>query len=468
MLMLLGAVVSGIMAVAPPEPYGPVPTPEQLAWQRMEYGMFCHFGINTFHNQEWTDGAKAPATFLPTDFNGRQWVEAAKAAGMKYLVVTAKHHDGFAVYPTAHGDYNVKASPWRGGRGDVVREVADACHDLGMMFGVYLSPWDRHDPLYNDPPAYDERFKAMLVELLEHYGPVGEVWFDGAGSEGHVYDWEGYYAVIREYAPQALIAICGPDIRWVGNEDGLAPDTLWNVHEITLPIPGEEGGGARRWWPSECDVPIRKGQWFFHTRGERNLRSLEELLEIYYRSVGLGAALLLNVSPDRRGLLPEADTARLLELWSVISETFDKNLAKAATAQASHVRGNARDYAPANLLDGNTETYWAPDDNARWAWVELDFGGEIVFDRFMAQEHIPLGQRVAAHEIHVFKDGAWRIVAKGTTIGYKRIHRLPAIKASKIRLFLTETKAAPVIESVGVYKASPRDLAVDMVLVQEP
>ncbi len=457
MLIILGALCSGIMAITPPTAYGPVPTPEQLAWQRMEYGMFCHFGINTFHNEEWTDGTKDPATFLPTAFNGRQWVEIAKEAGMKYLVVTTKHHDGFSVYPTAHGDYNVKASPWREGKGDVVREVADACHDLGMMFGVYLSPWDRHDPLYKNPPAYDVRFKAMLGELLDNYGPVGEVWFDGAGSEGHVYDWAGYYAFIREHAPKALIAICGPDIRWVGNEDGLAPDTLWNVHEITLPIPGVEGSGTRQWWPSECDVPIRKGHWFFHTDSEHTLRSLEELLEIYYRSVGLGAALLLNVSPDRRGLLPESDTKRLLELWQVISETFKDNLAKNATAQASEVRGGLTAYAPHNLLDGNTETYWATDDDVREAAVELNFENEICFDRVVLQEHIPLGQRIAAHAIQVFKDNTWTTIATGTTIGYKRIHRLPETRATRIRLQIMETNAAPVIESFGIYKSSPRD-----------
>ena len=227
---------------------------------------------------------------------------------------------------------------------------------------------------------------------------------------------------------------------------------------MTLPIPGAEGNGAQRWWPSECDVPIRKGEWFFHTDGEHKLRSLEELLEIYYRSVGLGTVLLLNVSPDRRGLLPEADTKRLLELWQVISETFKDNLAKTASVQTSHVRGNANDYAPQNLLDDATETYWATDDDVRSAWVEFDFGKEITFDRFVVQEHIPLGQRIAGHQIQVFLDNAWKTVATGTTIGYKRIHRLPATKAAKVRLQITETKAAPVLESIGIYKASAQDL----------
>lgn len=458
MMMFLGMLVTAAMAaVSPPEPFGPVPSPQQLAWQRMEYGMFCHFGINTFHNEEWTDGTKDPATFLPTEFNGRQWAETAKAAGMRYLVVTAKHHDGFAVYPTEQGEYNVKASPWREGKGDVLREVADGCQAQGLMFGVYLSPWDRHDPLYNDSPAYDTRFKAMLTELLTRYAPVGEVWFDGAGSEGHVYDWEGYYALIREKAPDALIAICGPDIRWIGNEDGLAPDTLWNTHEVTLPIPGTAGGAEKRWWPSECDVPIRKGQWFFHTDGESNLRSLAELLEIYYRSVGLGASLLLNVSPDRRGLLPDADTKRLLELAEVLGETFQHNLAARGHVTASHIRSTEKAYKASNVTDGNPDTYWTVNDDVRQAWLQIVFAEEQVFDRVMLQEHLPLGQRVSAHEIQVYGSGGWKTVASGTTIGYKRIHRLPETRTTRVRIEITDALAAPVIEAVGIYKASPRE-----------
>lgn len=458
MITLLGILAAAVTAaVAPPEPFGPVPTPQQLAWQRMEYGMFCHFGINTFHNEEWTDGTKDPATFLPTDFNGRQWAETAKAAGMRYLVVTAKHHDGFAVYPTDQGDYNVKASPWREGKGDVLREVADACHALDLMLGVYLSPWDRHDPLYNDPPAYDARFKAMLTELLTRYAPVGEVWFDGAGSEGHVYDWEGYYSLIRETTPDALIAICGPDIRWVGNEDGLAPDTLWNVHEVTLPIPGAAGSLGKRWWPSECDVPIRKGQWFFHTDGEGNLRSLAELLEIYYRSVGLGASLLLNVSPDRRGQLPGADTERLLQLGDVISETFRNNLAARGHASASHIRGNDKAYGAANAVDADPETYWTANDDVRQCWFQILFAESRAFDRVVIQEYLPLGQRVAAHDIQVYGPGGWKTVASGTTIGHKRIHRLPETSASRIRIRITDAQAVPAIQSIGLYKASPRE-----------
>ncbi|MBI4559753.1 MAG: alpha-L-fucosidase, partial [Candidatus Hydrogenedentes bacterium] len=352
-------------AVSPPEPLPPVPSPEQLAWQELEYGMFCHFGLNTFHDLEWSDGTKDGATFNPTAFDARPWVRAAKDAGMKYLVITAKHHDGFCTFQTAQTDYGVRSSPWKGGRGDVIRAVSEACQESGVMFGFYLSPWDRHEPKYTQPETYDGYFKDHLRELLTGYGAVGEVWFDGAGSEGHVYDWAGYYALIRELQPDALIAICGPDIRWVGNEDGVAPETLWNV---------QERDGAKVWYPAECDVPIRMGHWFFHTDGEKNLRSVEEVLDIYYKSVGRGAVLLLNVSPDRRGLLPEKDVACLLEVRRILDDTFRTNLAVGKPVTASNIRGGDARFGPQNALDGDGAAYWATDDGVTSATLEIDLG----------------------------------------------------------------------------------------------
>ena len=452
----MGIVVSAVLAscigaTAAPAPLPPVPTPAQLAWQDMEYGLFCHFGINTFHNEEWTDGTKDPKTFNPTDFDARQWVQAAKRAGMKYLVVTAKHHDGFAVYPTAYSDYAVTGSPWRDGKGDVLREVADACRDLGVSFGFYLSPWDRHEAKYADSPAYDEHFRNMLREIITTYGPVGEVWFDGAGSKGHVYDWDSYYALIRDLAPDALIAICGPDIRWVGNEDGLAPDTLWNV---------QERDGKAVWWPAECDVPIRKGQWFFHTNGEKKLRSLDEMLDIYYRSIGHGAVLLLNVSPDRRGRLPESDVARLMELKSVLRKTFRNNLARGKAVLASDVRGGDPAFGPEQAIDEDPATYWATDDGVTEAWLQLDFGEATAFDRVLLEEHIALGQRVETHVLEAWDGAAWKRVAEGTTIGHKRIYLLPPTTATRIRLSITKSKACPAIRAFGAYVSSEKDLKI--------
>jgi alpha-L-fucosidase len=432
-------------AVPPPEPLLPIPTPEQLAWQEMEFGMFCHFGMNTFHNLEWSDGTKPVESFNPTDFNAHQWVEVAKETGSKYLVVTAKHHDGFCLFPTAFTDYSLKHSPWREGQGDVVREVSNACHELGVVFGFYLSPWDRHEPKYADSKVYDEHFKNQLRELLTGHGKVGEVWFDGAGSEGHVYDWQGFYGLIRELQPHALIAICGPDVRWVGNEDGLAPETLWCV---------QERDGQKVWYPSECDVPIRGSHWFWHTDDESSLRSLDGLLDIYYRSVGRNANLLLNVSPDRRGQLPESDVARLRELWKVVSETFKTNLAEGKPVTASNTRGNDPAYAPGKAVDGDPSTYWVTEEGVTSATLEIDFGKPTAFNRSLVQEHIALGQRVEEHVLEAWDGQQWKTVITGTTIGHKRLERFPEVTASKVRLVIKKALACPTIRAFGVYKFS--------------
>lgn len=442
LLMILSSTVA--LAVPPPEPLLPVPTTEQLAWQEMECGMFCHFGMNTFHNLEWSDGTKPVESFNPTNFNARQWVEAAKENGFKYLVVTAKHHDGFCLFPSAWTTYSLKSSPWRDGKGDVVREVSNACHEMGVVFGFYLSPWDRHEPKYADSKAYDEHFKNQLRELLTGYGKVGEVWFDGAGSEGHVYDWDGYYSLIRELQPQALIAICGPDIRWVGNEDGLAPETLWCV---------QDRDGQKVWYPSECDVPIRSSHWFFHTEDEVSLRDLDGLLNIYYRSVGRNANLLLNVSPDQRGQLPESDVTRLRELHQVVSETFKTNLAEKKPASASNTRGNDPTFAPGNVVDGNPATYWATDDGVTSASLEIDLGQPTTFNRSLVQEQITLGQRVEEHSLEAWDGQSWKTVITGTTIGHKRLERFPEVTASRIRLVIKKSLACPTIRSFGVYQA---------------
>ncbi|MCL4218634.1 MAG: discoidin domain-containing protein, partial [Candidatus Hydrogenedentes bacterium] len=287
-------------------------------------------------------------------------------------------------------------------------------------------------------------FKNQLRELLTGYGKVGEVWFDGAGSEGHVYDWDGYYALIRELQPQALIAICGPDIRWVGNEQGYAPETLWNV---------QERDGGKVWYPAECDVPIRKGQWFWHPNSEGNVKSLEELLDIYYGSVGRGAVLLLNVTPDDTGQLPEADVVRLRELWVVISDTFDENLAAGQPATASNVRGGDARFGADKAVDGNADTYWSADDDVTTATLEVDLGAPVSFNRLMMQEAIALGQRIEAYHVEVYVDGAWQEIVSGTTIGHKRLERIEPIAASKVRFVVDQALACPAITQFGVYLA---------------
>lgn len=443
--------VNGVCEVNPPKPLFPVPTPQQLRWHQLEMGMFCHFGINTFHNEEWTDGSKPPETFHPTDFNPLNWAEVAKEVGMGYLIFTVKHHDGFVLYPTQHTDYCVRNSPWKEGKGDAVKEVSEACRKVGIKFGFYLSPWDRHDPRYSDNKAYDEYFKSLLKELLTNYGEVFEVWFDGAGTEGHVYDWEGYYKLIKELQPDALIAICGPDIRWVGNEDGLAPDSVWYV---------QEREGKKVWWPPECDVPIRKGQWFFHTDGEKRLLSLNSLLNIYYRSVGRGAVLLLNVSPDRSGHLPKPDVERLLEWRKVLNETFRNNVAVSAKWFASNVRGSCSEFGPGNCKEENDGKFWATDDGTNTGYISLVFEKPVIFDRVVIKEHIELGQRIAKHSVWVRKGRGWEKVIESTTIGYKRIHLLPETKTKEVKIQVDESLDVPVIDFVGLYLASPKDLKI--------
>lgn len=443
--------VNGVCEVNPPKPLFPVPTSQQLRWHQLEMGMFCHFGINTFHNEEWTDGSKPPETFNPTDFNPLNWAEVAKEVGMGYLIFTVKHHDGFVLYPTQHTDYCVRNSPWKDGKGDAVKEVSEACKKVGVKFGFYLSPWDRHDPRYSDNKAYDEYFKSLLKELLTNYGEVFEVWFDGAGTEGHVYDWEGYYKLIKELQPDALIAICGPDIRWVGNEDGLAPDSVWYV---------QERDGKKVWWPPECDVPIRKGQWFFHTDGDKRLLSLNSLLNIYYRSVGRGAVLLLNVSPDRSGHLPKPDVERLLEWRKVLNETFRNNIAVSAKWSASNVRGNCSEFGPENCKEENDGKFWATDDGTNTGYISLVFEKPVIFDRVVIKEHIELGQRVAKHSVWVKKGRDWEKVIESTTIGYKRIHLLPETKTKEVRIQIDESLDTPVIDFVGLYLSSPKDLKI--------
>lgn len=286
------------------------PTPEQLAWHDLELGMFCHFGINTFCNQEWGDGSDPPGKFRPTSLDARDWVGTAKEAGFGYFILTAKHHDGFCLWQTGTTDYSVRSSPWKNGKGDVVAECAEACAELGMPFGIYLSPWDRNAPCYHDKEAYDDFYAAQLTELLTGYGPLVEIWFDGAGSEGREYDWPRIMELVKKHQPQAMVFNMGePTVRWVGNEDGVAPYPCWNTAKVARQ--SMYTGDMAKWlpetppWvPAECDVSIRKGSWFWHPGEEHRLRSLVELLDIYYRSVGHGAVLLLNVPPGRSGTSP--------------------------------------------------------------------------------------------------------------------------------------------------------------------
>jgi len=442
------------------------PSPRQLAWQELEFTCFVHFSINTFTDREWGTGRESPARFNPTDFDADQWARVCKDAGMKLLILTCKHHDGFCLWPSRYTEHSVKRSPFRNGKGDVVREVADACRRHGIKFGVYLSPWDRHEPTYGTE-AYDAFYKNQLRELLTNYGEIIEVWWDGACGEGpngrrQVYDWPGYIEVVRKLQPNAVIFGQGPDVRWVGNENGLARESEWSVLPWGVGDRTQRDLGHRHdlvgaerlmWYPAECDVSIRPG-WFYHASQDDKVKSLPRLLEIHYRSVGRNSVLLLNIPPDRRGRFPENDVARLMELRAVLDETFRDNLAAGAEVMADSTR---QGFDPAAVTDGKGDTYWIASERAKRASLLVDLGRSVTFDRALVQEMITTGQRVEAFRLEAFANGRWREVARATTIGYKRLLRFPAVTASRVRLTILESRDSPTIRELGLFKASPRE-----------
>jgi alpha-L-fucosidase len=459
------------------------PTPRQLAWQELEFNAFFHFGVNTFTDREWGDGTEPEAVFNPTALDAGQWAQACRDAGIRMLILTAKHHDGFCLWPSRYTEHSVKNSPWRGGKGDVVREVSDACRAAGLKFGVYLSPWDRNSRLYGTP-EYNTYFKNQLTELLTQYGEIGEVWFDGACGEGpngkrQVYDWAGYIALVRELQPDAVIGPCGPDVRWVGNEEGLARDTEWSVigtaHDLERPAfedwnevfyhhmlsgtrhasqPGdlESLAGAPRlaWWPSEVDVSIRPG-WFYHASEDLRVHSLERLVDIYYRSVGRNNVLLLNLPPDRRGLIHEHDVARLAELRRTLDATFRDHLARHATVTAS---SELPGHAATHVLDGDPATYWQAEGHAAQPFLEFDLGQPVTFNRARLEEMVTSGQRVASYVLEAWHDGVWKEFCRGATAGRKRLDRFGEVTAQRVRLRISESRGAPALRAFGLYRAA--------------
>ncbi|MCX4695335.1 alpha-L-fucosidase [Streptomyces sp. NBC_01408] len=380
------------------------PTPAQLAWQRHGFGLFLHFGVNTFRGREWSDGTLDPAVFAPSDLDARQWVRTAVEAGAAYVVLTAKHHDGFCLWPTATTAYSVASSGWRDGNGDVVAELAEACREAGIGLGLYLSPWDRNAACYEDPAAYDAFYRRQLTELCTRYGPLYELWFDGAGSEGRTYDWDAAMAVVAEHQPDAMVFNMGiPTIRWVGNEDGLAADPCWYTVDSTGISVCDDGAtalGRTRYLPPECDVPIRRN-WFWQDDDLHTLKSREHLLAVWYRSVGLGAGLLLNVPPDRTGRIDPADRARLLESSGELARRF----ARPATS---------------TLAVG-------PDGE-----VAARFTGPVLLDHLELTEELTGGQFVSGHQ--VLADG--QVIATGTTVGVRRIHAFPPVEVTKLTVRL--------------------------------
>ena len=432
-----------------------VPTPQQLEWQQMELTAFLHFGVNTFTGREWGDGTEDPNIFNPTELDCEQWVRTLKDAGFKMALITAKHHDGFCLWPTKTTRHSVASSSWKNGKGDVVRELRDACKKYGVKFGVYLSPWDRNASCYGDSPAYNQFFIEQLTELLTNYGEVHEVWFDGANGEGpngkkQIYDWDAILKTIRRLQPKAVTAIMGDDVRWVGNEKGIGRETEWSATALTpgiYPRSGEQNkalgiygkakdlGGrdivARAtelfWYPSEVDVSIRPG-WFYHADQDNQVKSLSHLADIYFKSVGYNSVLLLNIPPDLRGRINESDVQRLKEFSGYLKKTFARNYVLKGDEAWHGTSGTAREY---------------------------DVQKDALVNAFMIQEDIPKGQRIESFLVEAYKDGAWIHLAEGTTVGYKRLVRFSDTRPERIRVTIRSARGVANVSAVGLFYAEP-------------
>jgi alpha-L-fucosidase len=473
-LVLASALVlSAQRPAAPPEPIGARPSPRQLAWHELEFYGFIHFSINTFTDKEWGYGDESPALFNPSALDAGQWARTARDAGMKGLIITAKHHDGFTLWPSRLTAHSVKASPWKDGAGDVLADLARACRENGLKFGVYLSPWDRNHAGYGRP-EYLEYYRGQLRELLTAYGPLFEVWFDGAnGGDGYYggarerrkidgasyYDWPNTWSLVRQLQPDAVMfSDAGPDVRWVGNERGVAFETSWNPIDLAGLYPGHPKYTAvaagsptgADWAPPEVDVSIRPG-WFYHPAEDDKVKSLEKLTEIYEQSVGRGANLLLNIPPDRRGLIADLDAARLREFGRSIAETYRTDLARTATARSTSVRGASDAFAAARVNDGDAGTYWATNDGVTAGSIDLEWPSPVRVDRVVLQEAIALGQRVEGWTVSTEIDGTWKAVAQGTTIGRKRIVRVEPLTTRRLRIEITRARACPTIATIGVF-----------------
>ena len=474
LLFVAAALPAQIKRVPPPAPVYPVPTVSQLAWADMETNAFIHFNINTFTNKEWGYGNESPSLFRPTSVNTSQWAKTLKETGFKEMILTCKHHDGFCLWPSKFTNRSVKASPYKNGNGDIVKEARDAALKYGLQFGVYLSPWDRSRADYGTP-AYITYYRNQLTELFHNYGPIFEMWFDGAnGGDGYYggandkreidrttyYDWPKTLKLVQKMAPHVLFfSDAGPGVRWVGNEEGIAGETNWNTVTADTLYPGKAGMehylnsgdiSGKQWIPAEVDVSIRPG-WFYHANEDSLVKTPEKLLGIYLTSVGRGSTLLLNIPPDTTGQFNSHDVSALYGFKSLLDKTFAHNLAATATVTADSYRGHSNLYAAANVNDGNKETYWATDDHENTGALTIELRKKSRIQYVIVQEYIRLGQRVKSFTIAVWKDDAWQTVAAATTIGHKRIIKIDPVTTKKIRINITDSKACPLISNVEIY-----------------
>ncbi|WP_316822763.1 alpha-L-fucosidase [Pedobacter gandavensis] len=456
---------TGVLAQKAPAPYGAIPNKNQLAWQDMEYYMFIHFGPNTFTDKEWGHGDEDPKVFNPTKLDARQWARTAKAAGMKAIIITAKHHDGFCLFPSKYSTHTVRESAWKNGKGDVLKELSAACKEYGLKFGVYLSPWDRNHPKYGSP-EYNDVFAKTLTEVHTQYGPVFEQWFDGAKGENEKkqnYDFKLFNSIVRKYNPQAMIfSDIGPDVRWMGNERGVAGATNWSTLNTDgfgvgadAPAAGVLNTGnenGKYWIPAEVDVSIRPG-WFYSPATDDKVKTLKELVSIYETSIGRNGNLLLNVPVNREGLIHPNDSTRLMEFRKTIDASYKTNLAKGKKVSVSNTRKGAQ-FVAAHLTDGNPATYWATDDQLKTASITIDLGKATELNRVVLQEYIALGQRVKSFSVEYLDGNTYKKIDQQSTIGHKRILSFPTITTSKIRIHILEANACPVLSEIAVYKAA--------------
>jgi alpha-L-fucosidase len=458
------------------QPVGPIPNKYQSAWQELEYYAFIHFNMNTFTNKEWGYGDEKPSQFNPTELDTRQWARVVKEAGMKGIIITAKHHDGFCLWPSKFTEHSVKNSPWKMGKGDLIRELSKACKEYGLKFGVYLSPWDRNHPSYGKS-EYITYFRNQLRELLTEYGEIFEVWFDGAnGGDGFYgganeerrvdkkmyYDWPKTIELVRSLQPQAVIfSDAGPDIRWVGNEKGYANETTWSPiyrDSVFAGMPdfqrfasGQENG--THWVPTETDVSIRPG-WYYHPEQDDQVKSLSKLVDIYYNSVGLNSSLLLNLPVDNRGLIHENEVKNLKALADYLNKTFSYNYSKGQKVKTS---STLKGYDNSALIDDDKKTYWASDINDQNPTIEIHLDNPVRVNTFMIQEYLPMGQRIKSFYFEVFSGGNWGKIYEGSTIGNKRLIRFKTQTIERVRFTVNDKKAQIVISNIGLFKAKDLD-----------
>lgn len=467
---------------SPPKPYGVLPTPAQLKWQEIEMYSIIHYGVDTYTDKEWGYGDEDPALVNPSQFSAEQIVAAAKAGGFKGVVVVAKHHDGLCLWPTKTTLHNITKSPWKNGKGDIVKEYELACKKLGMKLGVYCSPWDRNNAAYGTP-AYVSIYREQLKELYSNYGPLFISWFDGAnGGDGYYgganekrtidrttyYGWDTTFALARKMQPSAVIfGDIGTDVRWVGNEEGTAGETSWATYTPEAPDEGKKPANGytkfwlgtegtkngKYWMPAECDVPLRPG-WFYHSSQDEQVKSPFTLLNIYFNSVGRGADLDLGLAPDKSGQLHPNDVKALKEFGELLQTIFRVNLAKNAVLTASNVRGNnSKKYGTSFLTDNDRYSYWATDDDVLNPQLIIDLKKPTGFNVIRLRENIKLGQRITSFAIDAFENNQWKEIASATSIGANRLMRLQQnITAKKLRLRITGANACIALSDFGLFK----------------